>query len=286
MARDSWDNVVAALKQGLPVEQVDLRYGYRVPRQVMALANKVLPFAAPDVVPAEVFRDGDDEPRLVEESDPEDHVRAAIEAARDYMGRGLLVGVIVPSAALPRLTSDLDSQQVRWRDGSEGFAWGALNVVTPMQAKGLEFDAVVVVSPHLIVDEAAGGHRLLYVALTRTTNALTVIHSGDPLALDSLTHVEGPAEPTHTPDRPVDNDEPDVLPPTGQTPDTPVTADVDLIGDSDRPRRMGQAVATTVAQLCADEVRDTVPERLWPDVIDQRRRELGVSSDDLLERLD
>jgi DNA helicase IV len=52
-------------------------------------------------------------------------------------------------------------------------------VLTPREAKGMEFDHVVVVEPALIVEEAAGGQGLreLYVALTRPTTTLVVVHS-------------------------------------------------------------------------------------------------------------
>jgi DNA helicase IV len=51
-------------------------------------------------------------------------------------------------------------------------------VLTPPQAKGLEFDRVVVVEPAAIVEE--GGLREPYVALTRPTKTLTVVN-GRPL---------------------------------------------------------------------------------------------------------
>jgi DNA helicase IV len=54
--------------------------------------------------------------------------------------------------------------------------------------KGLEFDAVVVVDPAEIVAEAPRGVNDLYVALTRPTQRLTVVHHGRlPRGLESLT---------------------------------------------------------------------------------------------------
>jgi DNA helicase IV len=44
-------------------------------------------------------------------------------------------------------------------------------------AKGLEFDAIVVVEPAAIAGQTARGLRLLYVALTRPIQHLTVVHS-------------------------------------------------------------------------------------------------------------
>ena len=54
-----------------------------------------------------------------------------------------------------------------------------MRLLVPREAKGLEFDHVVVVEPALVVEEAPGvqGLRHLYVALTRATQTLTVVHS-------------------------------------------------------------------------------------------------------------
>ena len=50
-----------------------------------------------------------------------------------------------------------------------------LIVVTPLQAKGLEYDGVLVLSPDEIVAEAPGAERVLYVALTRATQRMVTL---------------------------------------------------------------------------------------------------------------
>jgi DNA helicase IV len=52
-------------------------------------------------------------------------------------------------------------------------------VLTPTEAKGLEFDAVLVVDPQRVLDEGVRGHNDLYVALTRATQRLGVLSPGD-----------------------------------------------------------------------------------------------------------
>ena len=49
-----------------------------------------------------------------------------------------------------------------------------------LQAKGLEYDGVVVVAPDRIIEEAPGGVRVLYVALTRPTQRLVTLDVGAP----------------------------------------------------------------------------------------------------------
>ena len=53
----------------------------------------------------------------------------------------------------------------------------AIPVLTPRQAKGLEFDRVVVVEPAAIAEQGEQGLRELYVALTRPTKTLVVVHA-------------------------------------------------------------------------------------------------------------
>ena len=54
-----------------------------------------------------------------------------------------------------------------------------VEVLHPLEAKGLEFDHVIVVEPCAWVDETEDSYQLLYVALTRPTKTLVVAHSGD-----------------------------------------------------------------------------------------------------------
>ena len=64
-------------------------------------------------------------------------------------------------------------------DTPSGDAFDELSVpvLTPRQAKGLEFDHVVVVEPAAIAEDGEQGLRELYVALTRPTKTLVVVHA-------------------------------------------------------------------------------------------------------------
>ena len=52
-------------------------------------------------------------------------------------------------------------------------------VLTVEQAKGLEFDSVLIGDPAGILAESPRGLNDLYVALTRATQQLGVVHAGD-----------------------------------------------------------------------------------------------------------
>jgi DNA helicase IV len=72
------------------------------------------------------------------------------------------VGVITSSAALATARAALPAHD-------------RLHVVDGLEAKGLEYDAVVLVEPNELVTESTTGPRTLYVALTRATQRLTVL---------------------------------------------------------------------------------------------------------------
>ena len=81
-----------------------------------------------------------------------------------------------PAAPAGPLTST-SSPGVSDASGAAGLS-RAIAVLSPQEAKGLEFDAVIVVDPQGIVDEIPRGAAALYVAMTRPTQRLTLVTSG------------------------------------------------------------------------------------------------------------
>jgi DNA helicase IV len=169
-AQGSWDEAIGHLGAPPLASVAELTLGYRVPAPILDWANRLLVEAAPGVVPARSVRDTGQQPdvRAVEV----DAVMAtAVEAVAAFDAAGLTsVGVVAVAAAHAAL-----------RDAGLG---GAAQLVAPAEAKGLEFDGVVVVEPAAIVAttgaDVGAGLRLLYVALTRAVHSLTVVHH-DPL---------------------------------------------------------------------------------------------------------
>jgi hypothetical protein len=107
-----------------------------------------------------------------------DAVLAAVGTLADQVGEGT-VAVIAPSGTvLPaRLRTELSARLGR-----------RVSVLTPHGAKGLEFDAVVLCEPGRLLDGSRTGAAELYVALTRATQRLGVLHSTPlPAALAGLT---------------------------------------------------------------------------------------------------
>ncbi|MCU4187326.1 AAA family ATPase [Acidiferrimicrobium sp. IK] len=197
-ARRDWHEVAAWLPTPAGVRVVELRYGYRSPGQVLELAGRLLPEAAPDVTPTLAVRPGRSAPRRVI-TEAGELLDAVVAETGRLAGEWPTVAVIVPSRLVDEVVAALRAgidAAVRadppGRPG--GFRGGAdavgeavadglgrpVTVVSAEAAKGLEFDAVVVVEPEEIAGERtdrASGLRLLYVALTRPTQHLSMVAS-------------------------------------------------------------------------------------------------------------
>jgi DNA helicase IV len=173
-AHDSWDEVIAHLPapDGSRVEE--LRLGYRSPAQVLDLAARLLPWAAPQLRPTEAVRPGRTAPAVIAAASDGllDAVAAEATALAAVHGS---VGVVVPGALLAGVRRILTRAGLDTGDDLTH----RVSVMTAAMARGLEFDAVVVVEPAAVVAEAPGrrGVRHLYVALTRPTRHLSVVHS-------------------------------------------------------------------------------------------------------------
>jgi DNA helicase IV len=163
-AQRSWLDVLAHLGSPVGAELAELELGYRVPAPIIEFANRLLPFAAPDVLPSRSVRESGRAPEIVPTDDlGAELARVVTEAASAWT----TVGVVIPEGA---------DVEVPALDGVLG--------VSPAEAKGLEFDAVVVVEPAAFLDVQDGGDdddgaglRLLYIALTRAVQELTVLHA-------------------------------------------------------------------------------------------------------------
>jgi len=167
-AQSSWsdpDEAAEARDEALgsrPRRRFTLTVNYRNPAEIAELAAKVLALAMPGSESPSAVRSTGVKPRFaVVRNSLAESVRA--EAARLLDQVDGTVGVVV---AMNRR-----EEARRWLTGlgDRVVALGSL------EAKGLEYDATVVVSPAEIADESPAGLRVLYVALTRATQQLTVV---------------------------------------------------------------------------------------------------------------
>ncbi|WP_117212816.1 HelD family protein [Allorhizocola rhizosphaerae] len=130
----------------------ELTVNYRTPAEIMAFAaEEALAHIDPSLKP----------PRSVRETGVQPTVHKGVSDWRKYVNdEDGKVGVILPVSAQTD-AFDLDER---------------VSCLTVREAKGLEFDSVVVVDPGRIVAESPRGYNDLYVALTRATQRLTLVY--------------------------------------------------------------------------------------------------------------
>jgi DNA helicase IV len=167
---------------------VELTVNYRTPAEVMAVAADVLAAVDPALQPPRSVRSSGVEPwalRVPPVALAAEVVAAVrLEAAEAGAGR---VGVLVPEARAAELGRALVEAVPGAAVGEQPDLLNQVVLMTVRQAKGLEFDAVVVVEPAEIIAESPRGLSDLYVAVTRATQRLGVLHTTDlPKVLDAL----------------------------------------------------------------------------------------------------
>ncbi len=169
-AARSWPEQLAHLgKQGAAV--VPLTTGFRVPAVIVGLANRLVAALGVDVPAARSLRrDGELRIRQVD-----DVAAATVGAVRAALGSEGSIGVISDGPGTLRLRTALARAGIE--TAADGRASDARVTVLPAaDAKGLEYDHVVVVEPAAIVDAEDRGLHRLYVVLTRAVSRLDVLH--------------------------------------------------------------------------------------------------------------
>ena len=167
-AQSSWpdpDDAAAARDEALgtrPRRAFELTVNYRNPAEIAEVAAQVLAVAMPGMESPSAVRSTGIRPRFAAAGDD---LGASVRAEAERLLGEVdgTVGIVV--------AMDRREQARRWLAGlgERVVALGSL------EAKGLEYDATVVVSPAEIADESPAGLRVLYVALTRATQRLTVL---------------------------------------------------------------------------------------------------------------
>ena len=170
-----WDEIRTHLPETAPPHHDELTLGYRAPGRVLDFASRLLPVAAPGVSPTSSIRPGRTDP-AVRSVEPGALATAALTEARSLSREHALVAVVVPEELVPEFT------RLARRDGEVGMLERdamsrPITIVPAPAAKGLEFDAVVVVEPSAIAGDDRRGLRLLYVAMTRPIQHLSVVHA-------------------------------------------------------------------------------------------------------------
>ncbi|MFD5327982.1 HelD family protein [Streptomyces sp. NPDC127092] len=180
-ATQSWAQALAHLgKPDAVVEE--LTAGFRVPREVIAYASRLLPHMSPGLAPVESVRENPGSLE-VRRSAPEALDADVITACLDALTHEGSIGLIAADARITPLAQALTAAGMPFLSpGEETTAESRLTLVPASLAKGLEYDYVVLDEPAAVVDgepDERTGLRRLYVALTRAVSGLTVVHAAD-----------------------------------------------------------------------------------------------------------
>ncbi|MFE9565728.1 HelD family protein [Streptomyces sp. NPDC006487] len=179
-ATRSWDEALGHLgKPGAVLEE--LTAGFRVPREVIAYASRLLPAISPGLSPVSSVRETPGSLIVSPVDSPSALPAAVIAACRASLEHEGSIGLIAADAWIPELAEALLAAGLPYLSpGEETTAQSRLTLVPASLAKGLEYDYVVLHEPADVVagepDERTGLRRL-YVCLTRAVSGLTLLHT-------------------------------------------------------------------------------------------------------------
>ncbi|MGX4688834.1 ATP-dependent DNA helicase [Streptomyces sp. JNUCC 63] len=193
----SWERLGTLLSDHGDWHVAELTTSYRVPAEIMEFVAPLARAVAPDLpYPQAVREAGEDAVRTVATEpwklleDTVTHVTRLVGSSDD--GNNLRsIAVIVPddSTWLDEITRLLDQSE-----DLTGPRRKAVSVLAAAQAKGMEYDHVLVLEPATVAARGPAGLRQLYIALTRSTQTLTVLHTAPlPEALTDTVHSPVPA---------------------------------------------------------------------------------------------
>jgi DNA helicase IV len=174
----NWNSVAEHLQlnDGAGAEPQVMSRGYRSTNAILRFADELLPPALRQA--GSIQDDGPEVQRIRETKSKRLYsraIRAAADLARKYPDGTVAVISVYPDALARQLGIE------GWRrpnpDDIRTWAQGDVNVriYSPERARGLEFDAVVVIEPRQF-DNDAGRHGQLYTSLTRANRELAIVH--------------------------------------------------------------------------------------------------------------
>ncbi len=161
-----------------------LTVNYRTPSEIADVADDVLAVIEPGLAAPRSVRSTGVPPRAVRADSLDDTLAKVLAEEAGAVADGR-TAVLAPVARVAALQERLGAIPVAGPDTPDGPADPSVDLTSPVvvlpigAAKGLEFDAVVLVEPAEVLAESPRGANDLYVALTRATQRLAVVHTGD-----------------------------------------------------------------------------------------------------------
>ncbi|HEX4428812.1 MAG TPA: ATP-binding domain-containing protein [Frankiaceae bacterium] len=172
---DTWAQALDPFAEGR-WQLAELSVNYRTPREIMDVAGDVLASFAPEQQPPSSVRDVGENPRAVR-LDPYADQAGFAQLIRDAQPDEGTTAILVPEGARAAFAAGGDPLLTELALAGPDTA-NQLMLLEVRAAKGLEFDVVIVVDPQAILDGSPRGANDLYVALTRATTRVVVVHPG------------------------------------------------------------------------------------------------------------
>jgi len=158
--------------------QVELTVNYRTPREIMELAAPVLHAGSPGMVAPGAIRDAGYLPVAYESTSDQLGVSTFRAVAHELqnLDEGRLC-VLAPGALIDEIRATLAGLLPIWFASGTRTDDARVVLLDVRDAKGLEFDVVVLVEPEMMIESSPRGLSDLYVALTRATQRLVMVHA-------------------------------------------------------------------------------------------------------------
>jgi len=158
----------------------ELTVNYRTPVEIIEVAADVLASVSPELRPPKSVRETGVAPWALrlEESELPARLAEVVAGEATATGDGKLA-VLVPAGRVEELSRRVAAVPGAAAERGPSALDARIAVLTVAEAKGLEFDSVLIVDPAGIVADSPRGAADLYVALTRATQRLGVVHGGD-----------------------------------------------------------------------------------------------------------
>jgi DNA helicase IV len=158
----------------------ELTVNYRTPVEIIEVAADVLASVSPELRPPRSVRETGVAPWALrlDEAELATRLPEVVAGEAEAVADGKLA-VLVPAGRVEELSRQLVSVPGAAAERGPAALDAKIAVLTVAEAKGLEFDSVLIVEPTGILAQSSRGAADLYVALTRATQRLGVVHSGD-----------------------------------------------------------------------------------------------------------
>ena len=180
-AKDDWNEILNGLSSLKEPRFSYLTVGYRLPQPTMDVASRVLAGTQYESTTPNAVREHGEEPKFIKVETPArllGSITALVRSELDEIDSGT-IAVIIPEQYVKPLSESFKASSIEHGLVDDGALTSQVTIVPVDLVKGLEIDIAIVIEPSEILHSATNGERSLYVALTRATRRLLILHADD-----------------------------------------------------------------------------------------------------------